>query len=59
MWAFFVLLLLRVLRLMGDVLHPLLLVDGYLTDENRRYDLLVVVFVFVASYLFNWLQCRK
>jgi len=30
-----------------------------LAGENLRCDLLVAVFVFVASYLFNWLQCRK
>jgi hypothetical protein len=67
MWAFFVLLLhyvhLLVLRLTDDVLHPLLLqrmIDDYLTDALRLNGHPVgAVIVFVASYLFNWLQCRK
>jgi hypothetical protein len=66
MWAFFVLLLryvhLLVLRLTDDVLHHLLLrmIDDYLTDALRLNGHPVgAVIVFVASYLFNWLQCRK
>jgi hypothetical protein len=66
MWAFFVLLLryvhLLVLHLTDDVLHHLLqrMIDDYLTDALRLNGHLVgAVIVFVASYLFNWLQCRK
>ena len=37
------------------VLHLLLrMIDDYLTDENRRCDLLVAVFVFVALYFFGY-----
>jgi len=36
--------------LLVDVHHLLQrMIDDYLTDENRRCDLLVAVFVFVAS----------
>jgi hypothetical protein len=41
--------------LLVDVHHLLQrMIDDYLTDENRRCDLLVAVFVFVALYFFGY-----
>jgi hypothetical protein len=53
----FVRVLVKVDLHLGHLLQRM--IDGYYwTVENRRYDLLVAVFVLVA-YNFNWLQCRK